>query len=699
MLTSLSKVQFLSLYALGRTVDLWRRHDSTYWWPLASALVTVIIGVLLGSVFLLPAFEMLGVSRRLDPVPLSDALPFSRLISLIIPNFYGSPVKGGVAWWASGNFSEGTIYAGLIALLFACLAPFIDKRFFTRYMSIITIGLLYFIVGGPGVQLLRFIPGIRYTSLHRTSFMIPLMVAFLLAMTLSNLNPLVVRMALIGIPFFLAFLGLAYWFDLGQAKNYLHVLRNEFAIAAGLLIFTFIILWLFTTFKVYQSVLLWGLVLLIFADLYWFGSYFNPAGPINQLMPVTPGISFLQSQKVSHLSSIAPHRMIALQRNNQVLLGPNIATLFSLTEAGGYSSLVNRRYHQLVSAGDPELDVWWRSRQGNMVTFSNPSDRLLDLLQVSHVVAATSLDLNFIQAEFVNDECVAQSEFLGRERPLTGQFIVQNTAINRIDFHFTSQESDTTSSTESLNIRLWQGANQDKLIFETQEDIAALEAQEYGVYFFAPEIEAPGNTYVWEITTDAPETNLSLCMNIAGEPAISVYGNVWTEVYADEIVVYERGAPMPRAYIVYAAEHITDEQQTVNRLFDETFPIRHAAITAERTNLPETYSTPSTSVTILDYQDTRIVIQAKSDQDGLLILGDQYYPGWQATVDGEFAPILRTNHIFRGILLPQGEHEVIFSYRPLSLYVGMGISFSGIVLLGTLLILSRRIQMILKKRS
>ncbi len=150
---------------------------------------------------------------------------------------------------------------------------------------------------------------------------------------------------------------------------------QELFITTGLLLLTVALVWLFVQFKNYQPLLLWSIVLLVFMDTFWFGHLFNPVGQIEQLMPATPGIHFLQSQQVSHYASVAPKRLVALQQNNQVLFGANVPTLFNLSEAGGYSSLVNKRYHQLISAGDPELDVWWMRRSGNMVTFSNPSER------------------------------------------------------------------------------------------------------------------------------------------------------------------------------------------------------------------------------------------------------------------------------------------------------------------------------------
>ncbi len=67
----------------------------------------------------------------------------------------------------------------------------------------------------------------------------------------------------------------------------------------------------------------------------------------------------------------------------------------------------------------------------------------------------------------------------------------------------------------------------------------------------------------------------------------------------------------------------------------------------------------------------------KASGDGILTLSDQFYPGWYATIDGQPAEIIRSDTVFRSVCLPAGDHTVRFEYRPLSLYVGVGISVVG----------------------
>ena len=70
------------------------------------------------------------------------------------------------------------------------------------------------------------------------------------------------------------------------------------------------------------------------------------------------------------------------------------------------------------------------------------------------------------------------------------------------------------------------------------------------------------------------------------------------------------------------------------------------------------------AVQVVSYQPEQIELDVTLDAPGVLVLADTWYPGWQATVDGVPAALLRANYLFRAVLLPAGQHRVQFDYRP-----------------------------------
>jgi len=88
------------------------------------------------------------------------------------------------------------------------------------------------------------------------------------------------------------------------------------------------------------------------------------------------------------------------------------------------------------------------------------------------------------------------------------------------------------------------------------------------------------------------------------------------------------------------------------------------------------------SVEGLRWRNGEVRLRAALDGAGLLVLTDQYAPGWMVEVDGEGSRLLQVERAFRGVALSAGEHEVVFRYHPLSLRVGFSLAFvAGIAVL------------------
>lgn len=91
----------------------------------------------------------------------------------------------------------------------------------------------------------------------------------------------------------------------------------------------------------------------------------------------------------------------------------------------------------------------------------------------------------------------------------------------------------------------------------------------------------------------------------------------------------------------------------------------------------------SCAIVYADPLRVEIVVQLAAD--GLVVLADLYYPGWELTVetDGHThrAPILRTNRVMRGAMLPAGRHRLVYRYRPRSVLYGGAMSGLSAMLL------------------
>ena len=64
---------------------------------------------------------------------------------------------------------------------------------------------------------------------------------------------------------------------------------------------------------------------------------------------------------------------------------------------------------------------------------------------------------------------------------------------------------------------------------------------------------------------------------------------------------------------------------------------------------------------------------------GLLVLSDEYFPGWSATVNGHVARIYPTDVALRGVPVPAGSSTVELRYRPASFRNGLILFVLGIL--------------------
>ncbi len=147
-------------------------------------------------------------------------------------------------------------------------------------------------------------------------------------------------------------------------------------------------------------------------------------------------------------------------------------------------------------------------------------------------------------------------------------------------------------------------------------------------------------------------------------------------VYDKEIKIYKTRDALPRASMFYNFVMATDDKDSLKQIKSKDFDVRSTVI-LDATQMEEPATLPIAirgeqlkQQAVSNDSPLAVTISVDANHDGILMLNDQYYPGWNVYVDGKEDEILRADYLFRAVAVKEGVHEVIFRYEPLSFYMG-----------------------------
>jgi hypothetical protein len=152
-------------------------------------------------------------------------------------------------------------------------------------------------------------------------------------------------------------------------------------------------------------------------------------------------------------------------------------------------------------------------------------------------------------------------------------------------------------------------------------------------------------------------------------------------IYSGDVKIYENLAAQPRAFVVQDWRWATDTAGAVAAMRSADFDPRLAGVVEGESRGMPVGGEGQGNVEIIEYTPELVRMRATTAGNGLLVLSDAHYPGWEATIDGQPTAIHRVDGLFRGVFLSPGEHVVEFSFRPRSFQSGLWLSAAGLGLL------------------
>lgn len=153
--------------------------------------------------------------------------------------------------------------------------------------------------------------------------------------------------------------------------------------------------------------------------------------------------------------------------------------------------------------------------------------------------------------------------------------------------------------------------------------------------------------------------------------------------------LYRVKAPLPRAYVAASAEPVAATQLAAAFAPDVLSGVR--ALVAEPAQAFASAAAVRGSCVIERYRTGRVEATCTSPARGLAVFVEQWAPGWEASVDGATAPVVRANFTCRAVPLAAGTHRIVLRYVPPGLFAGALVSLvSALIGIGVVLATRKR---------
>jgi hypothetical protein len=130
---------------------------------------------------------------------------------------------------------------------------------------------------------------------------------------------------------------------------------------------------------------------------------------------------------------------------------------------------------------------------------------------------------------------------------------------------------------------------------------------------------------------------------------------------------------LPRARLVGSAVVKSDEE-AVPYMLSAAFDPEREVVLAEAPPASLGGGPGQGDVTWLERGPDRMRLSVTSDQAAMLVISDNWFAGWQATVGGVDTPVLRAYHTLRAIPVPAGQSEIEVWYASATVRMSLWVS-------------------------
>ncbi|MCS6802099.1 MAG: YfhO family protein [Chloroflexota bacterium] len=211
-----------------------------------------------------------------------------------------------------------------------------------------------------------------------------------------------------------------------------------------------------------------------------------------------------------------------------------------------------------------------------------------------------------------------------------------------------------------------------------QRTVASLWKGNPRAYNYWTAVQFPGVIYPKEIRIAATLPEVRLVVRgatliddrmQASEPL--VLNERWRLVHSGDLKVYENLDWRERFYLTRDVQPVRGDGEALN-----VVRATSGRVTALIGATPPALPKPTVPDRLSARQESpeRRVVAVSLQTPAYLVFTESFFPGWQVSINGAAASLERANALFMAVLVPAGEHEVVFEYKPASVALGLWVT-------------------------
>ena len=153
------------------------------------------------------------------------------------------------------------------------------------------------------------------------------------------------------------------------------------------------------------------------------------------------------------------------------------------------------------------------------------------------------------------------------------------------------------------------------------------------------------------------------------QPALAAYQAIQRKLRGKDVFIYEIVNSLERFHLINSISTEPNSQKVLDHLASSNEITLGSTATMEAKDVQHLRLKKHFSqgvITIKKYEADFIRLNVSSKGTGFLVIANSWSPYWRASIDGKKTPLLKVNYVQSGLPIPEGSHNIVLQYSPLS---------------------------------